>query len=395
MLMMNQFRFYDTEERLGHSIIPTVSLTRHALDESMFIELFPKAATRILDALVRVKYQAFSWTTAAYRTLESREDHLVIQRTAQSPANHHTREQINDHSQIHPTILSGDVRYVRYPCCVRFTGEKVPLKNVISYRMRMLRIRRRPELTANNRTQPSSLHPPGHLILADRKTFVVQLLSNFWATATALVRSINNLNTRIQSSILNCTSAFRPRTPAIVPTTRHRKYSAHLRNTPLSAVLVYEPEYLFGSFEKMTTAFLEMSRSRRRRSLSRSRRRSFSSWALRFPLPGNACSLSCCSSRFHRLITPWLMPRSRSILACVLPGSDASRKASIVYSPLLGAQVSKCQVSHLQILRFRRRNSGVNTPPNTSCAFLQRPIPVINSARSVLCSDAKGFIHQT
>ena len=40
--MVNQFRFYNAEKRFGHGIIPTVTLTAHALNEMMLFQDFSK-----------------------------------------------------------------------------------------------------------------------------------------------------------------------------------------------------------------------------------------------------------------------------------------------------------------------------------------------------------------
>lgn len=331
-LMMNQFRFYYTEKRLSDSVVPAVSLARHALSKSLIFKLLPERRTCILNPTIRVKYEPLTRMTATDRSLQSCHDHLMAQRTAQSPANHLSGEQINNHRQIQPPCFGGDVSDIRYPDPVRGIARKITLKKVFCNRIRMLRIRRRPEFSTNYRTQSCCLHSPGYSIFTDRKSFIAQFLCDLWTTAASLMFFIYRLYMCIQTFVLDRSSAFRTRPPTIVSGTRHRKYTAHLPNTPLSAVLVYEPEYLSGSSEKMATAFFKISRSRRNRSLSLLRRRNSSSGVLRCPFPGKACSPSDLSSRFHRLITPWPMPRSCSIFACVLPGSEASRTASILNS---------------------------------------------------------------
>jgi hypothetical protein len=66
----------------------------------------------------------------------------------------------------------------------------------------------------------------------------------------------SGLDVNIQAPILNCPPAFGMLAPSIISATRHRKDPANPHNTPKSAVLVYESEYLVGSSEKMATAFL-------------------------------------------------------------------------------------------------------------------------------------------
>jgi hypothetical protein len=76
----------------------------------------------------------------------------------------------------------------------------------------------------------------------------------------------NGLDMNTKTPVLYCSLAFGPIAPAAIFTMRHRKDPTHLGNIPESAVLLYEFEYLFGSSEKIATAFFKISCSRRRRS---------------------------------------------------------------------------------------------------------------------------------
>ena len=139
-----------------------------------------------------------------------------------------------------------------------------------------------------DRTQPHIFHSAGNAVFADWKSHVIEFVSDFRATTTPFMSVENGFDANSQALVINSSLALRPVAPVVIAATRHRKSMAHLLNTPESAVLVYEFEYLFGSSEKMATAFFRMSRSCRRRSFSRLRRRSSSSSGLRWPLPGNA-----------------------------------------------------------------------------------------------------------
>jgi hypothetical protein len=58
--MIDQLRFHDAEKRLGHGIIPTVPLARHALDESLRIKFFTEIRTGVLDPAIRsTQHHAF------------------------------------------------------------------------------------------------------------------------------------------------------------------------------------------------------------------------------------------------------------------------------------------------------------------------------------------------
>ncbi len=90
----------------------------------------------------------------------------------------------------------------------------------------------------------------------------IEFIRNLRAAITPFRFHKNSLDMDVQPTVLDHPPAFWTTAPTVIATTRHRKDPAHLLNTPLSAVLVYESEYLFGSSEKMATAFFKMSRSR-------------------------------------------------------------------------------------------------------------------------------------
>ena len=52
--VVDQFRFDDAEKGFGHSIIPAITFTTHALDETMLYQHFSKFLACILNAAIRV-----------------------------------------------------------------------------------------------------------------------------------------------------------------------------------------------------------------------------------------------------------------------------------------------------------------------------------------------------
>ena len=86
---------------------------------------------------------------------------------------------------------------------------------------------------------------------------------------------------------ISTTWAFRMFQPGIEPTTTHSQSPTHQINWKCSSVIPYENVLHCGSFEKMATAFFNISRSIRRRLFSRLSWRNSSSSRLKRPLPGN------------------------------------------------------------------------------------------------------------
>ena len=56
-LMVNQFGFEDAEKGFGHRVIPAVTLTTHALNETMLFQYLSKILASVLYATIRVDDQ--------------------------------------------------------------------------------------------------------------------------------------------------------------------------------------------------------------------------------------------------------------------------------------------------------------------------------------------------
>jgi hypothetical protein len=100
--MIDQPGFHNPEKRLGHSVAPTVSLARHALNETMVCKFFAKIPTGILDPTIRMKDKVPIRLTSVYGPFERGDNHLMAQRAAQRPADPQPREEIDDHHQVQP-----------------------------------------------------------------------------------------------------------------------------------------------------------------------------------------------------------------------------------------------------------------------------------------------------
>src|SRR5210317_878779 len=78
-LVVNQFRFDNPEKRFGHGIIPTVTFTTHALDETMLFEQLSKIFACVLNAAIRMDDQPGTRTTITNSALQSCKHHFSAQ----------------------------------------------------------------------------------------------------------------------------------------------------------------------------------------------------------------------------------------------------------------------------------------------------------------------------
>ena len=275
-----------------------------------------------------MKYKPLARTTPSNRPFQRSYHHFMDQRTAQRPADQHTREQIDDHRQVQSTRSGGQVRDIRHPYLVRCRCRKVSLKQIWRYAKIMLAIGGHTIFASNLGSKPGFAHSPGHTVFTHCAAPISKFLGDLRASIASLVLFVDLTNFSIQFLIIKLSLARLMFQPTVISTARHLKDSAHLQNTPNTAVLDYEPEYRCGSVEKMATAFFKMSRSRRSRWFSCFRRRSCSSSGFKWPLPGKACAPSSSSWRFQRERTPWPMPSRLSTSRLAIPGSEAIRTAS-------------------------------------------------------------------
>jgi hypothetical protein len=57
-----------------------------------------------------MKNKPLAWATSSDRPFQGGDHHLMVQRAAQRPADHHPGKQIYDHRQIQPPTAGGQVR---------------------------------------------------------------------------------------------------------------------------------------------------------------------------------------------------------------------------------------------------------------------------------------------
>ena len=186
--MINQFSFHNCEKRFGHRIVPTISLTGHALNKFMFIEFFPKICACILHATIRMKNKPVARATSSNRSLQRGYHHLMAQRAAQRPSDHHTREQIYDHRQVQPAASRRQIRDIRYPHLIAGMGRKVSFKQIRCHREFMFAVGCHPIFTSNFRSQPGFAHPLGHTVFTHPVTPISKLLGDL-RTARPLLSS--------------------------------------------------------------------------------------------------------------------------------------------------------------------------------------------------------------
>ena len=324
-----KFGSEQVEEGLRYGVVPAVALAAHALDEAPLPDPSGEVAAGVLDTTVGVDDQPSRRVSACDGSLQCLQRDGVIERTTQGPADDAPRKQVDENHQIQPSTTDAQVGQITDPHLVRPLGGEIALQPIRRHRKPMLRVCRDLETAPHDRAQTEMAHASCHPILAHAPPPLLERLGDLRTARAALARFEEFRDLGIQPLRFLSMSAGWTTLPGVETTPRHLQDSAHLLNTPTRAVLGNEAVAChYRPSEKMATAFLKISRSRRTRSNSRWRRRTSSSRALKWPVPGKASSPLSFSCFFHRLMIPTLSPRRCSTSLAVIPCSEAMRMAS-------------------------------------------------------------------
>ena len=105
------------EQRFAAGIVPAVATPAHRTRNAVLLEHIPEGATGVLAALVAVKQQPGVLARVAPESGHAQRVDNDVRRHVipQRPAHHLAAEQVTDHSQVKPALISGDVHDVADP----------------------------------------------------------------------------------------------------------------------------------------------------------------------------------------------------------------------------------------------------------------------------------------
>src|SRR3712207_6109566 len=100
--VMDQLQFERTKEALSNSIIPAVSFPAHTLLRERLLHKLAKAGTGILAPAIGVDEQWCSSPAARHAHRKRRFHQLTRHPFGHRPADHHSRKEIKEDSQVEP-----------------------------------------------------------------------------------------------------------------------------------------------------------------------------------------------------------------------------------------------------------------------------------------------------
>ena len=97
------------DEGLGPGVVIGVGSGRHALLHACGTQPLTKSAAAILAAAVTVEDDALGAASGDEGGVEGLDDQITAQVIAQTPTDDAARAQVDDHGQIEPALLAGDI----------------------------------------------------------------------------------------------------------------------------------------------------------------------------------------------------------------------------------------------------------------------------------------------
>ena len=103
------------EKGLGHSVVPTVAFSTHALHELLFCDDLPEIITGLLHPLVTVNHQPGGRLACADGLPKGGENPFGLKGIAQVPAHDLAGKQVEKHAQVVPFWANSQIGDVRHP----------------------------------------------------------------------------------------------------------------------------------------------------------------------------------------------------------------------------------------------------------------------------------------
>src|SRR6478609_5423680 len=109
IMAMDQFVFDCREETLADGVIPTTAFTAHAADYIEFGQSVPVRLASVLSPAVRVMHEAGVGKAPANSHAQRVEHEGCPHVMGRRPADHSSREQIDNDRQVEPTLPRPDI----------------------------------------------------------------------------------------------------------------------------------------------------------------------------------------------------------------------------------------------------------------------------------------------
>ena len=160
IVAVDQLVFDRREEALADGVIPAITFTAHAADDIEFGQSVPVRLASVPSPAVRVMHEAgvgkAPANSHAQRVEHEGSPHVIGGR----PADHSSREQIDDDRQIEPTLPGPDIRDIGAPNPIGLSCLEFPVEGVLGNGLVVCGIGRDAEPLRSTREQAQFPHFP-------------------------------------------------------------------------------------------------------------------------------------------------------------------------------------------------------------------------------------------
>jgi hypothetical protein len=178
------------------------------------------------------------------------------------PADDATREQVNDHGQVHPALPSAHVGYVRGPDFVRGVDGEFAIHDVVGDGMVVLGVRRALERFRWRARDAIFLHQPGYSPPADLEASLLEVVEHAQAPVGSSALLVNLLYLLHQSLVLLCPRARLAGSPRVISACRNTQLPTHQSDREVVLLRLDCLVWLYElSLAKKDAAFFRKSRS--------------------------------------------------------------------------------------------------------------------------------------
>lgn len=163
------------EEAFDGGIVVTISFSAHRHLEPVLAQKLLVVMTAVLRAAIRVMNAARRWPADRDGHVQCPEREILLHAVTDGPSDHASREEINDHNQIHPTFARPDIGDIIRPLLVRPARREVLLQEIRRDIEGVVAVGGALELPTADDLDTVQAHQTAYATLADTKSQLVQL----------------------------------------------------------------------------------------------------------------------------------------------------------------------------------------------------------------------------
>ncbi len=257
------------KEALGRSVVPAVASAAHAAYDPDFLKPLLVIVAGVLAPPVAVAEQIGSWLPAEEGHVQSRENQGAIDGLIHRPSDDPTREQIEDHRQIQPSLPGPQVRYVRCPAGIGRLDFEGAVEQVFCNGHLVVAVGGDDKALGTQSADLRKTHQAGDPLWAARDARFLEISADARTAVGFLALLINGLDLLGQRFVLDLALTLWAFSPSVEAASTDLHGPAERREGEELLLLFDELVSHWGRAVKIPTAFFRISFSSLRRLSSR------------------------------------------------------------------------------------------------------------------------------